>query len=260
MEVTEQEWLASADPDAMQEYLRRAVPTSDRKYRLFGCACCHRLGPLLNERNIAVLKVVERYADGLADEQEIRSARAMARENRDASRRALDAAQDSLAELVEKDICLGGAWLGDCAVLHVAGAGTSWKIALSAADSAAEAPAWVAAAAATGVLTRRADWHTDESAPWSAARKNALRIEERKQAALLQHVIGNPFSPLPSRRRYPAAVIQLAEALYQGADCSFALHDSLLDAGCPDLAAHFCDPGEWHPKGCAWLDAILDKK
>ena len=28
--MTEAQWLVSADPDAMQEYLRRAVPTSDR--------------------------------------------------------------------------------------------------------------------------------------------------------------------------------------------------------------------------------------
>ncbi len=258
--MTEQDWLTCADPDAMQEYLRRAVPTSDRKYRLFGCACCRRLGPLLDERSIAVLEVVERFTDSLADEQELRAARLPARTNRDAARTALAAADDCRAGLDEKNVCLGGAWLGACAVLHITGAGAAWRTALRAADSAAEAPAWVAAAAATGVLMRRTDWDTVESSPWSAARKNALRVEERKQAALLRHIIGNPFAPLSSPRRLPRVVTQLADALYRGSNCTYALHDALLDAGSSELAAHFREAGAWHPRGCAWLDAIIGRQ
>jgi hypothetical protein len=36
--VTEAEWLAATDSRPMSVFLRRA--TSDRKMRLFACACC----------------------------------------------------------------------------------------------------------------------------------------------------------------------------------------------------------------------------
>jgi hypothetical protein len=157
----------------MQEYLCRAVPHSDRKYRLFASACCRQIGHLLYQRSLDVLNIVERFADGLAAEQELRSARTLARKSRDDARAALTASVATPAAPVETS--LSGTWLGACAVLHSAGSGAAWRVALSAADSAAEAPAWVAAALASGVLTRRAEWNTDESAPWSVARKHAAR-------------------------------------------------------------------------------------
>jgi len=54
---------------------------------------------------------------------------------------------------------------------------------------------------------------------------------------------------------WPATVITLAEALYAGEPCAFALRDALLEAGHAEFAEHF-QVAE-HPKGCAWLDAIL---
>jgi hypothetical protein len=46
---------------------------------------------------------------------------------------------------------------------------------------------------------------------------------------------------------WPASVVSLAEAVYNGADACFALHDALLEAGHPDLAAHF-QAEQWHPE------------
>jgi hypothetical protein len=63
--------------------------------------------------------------------------------------------------------------------------------------------------------------------------------------------------PLPAPPSWPAAVVSLAEAIYNGADACFALHDALLESGFPDLAAHFMEQG--HPKGCWALDTILGK-
>jgi len=37
------------------------------------------------------------------------------------------------------------------------------------------------------------------------------------------------------------------------------LTDALLEAGQDELAAHFRESSS-HPKGCAWLDAILGKE
>ena len=88
----------------------------------------------------------------------------------------------------------------------------------------------------------------DESAPVVRGSQEALRTEERKQADLLRHIFGNPFAPIAAPADLPDAVVQLADALYRGSACGFALHDALLEAGCLDLAAHFTDPAEWHPE------------
>jgi len=47
--------------------------------------------------------------------------------------------------------------------------------------------------------------------------------------------------------------------MYAGEDCSFALHDALLEAGRPELAEHFAKE-LWHPKGCSVVDLLLRKE
>jgi hypothetical protein len=55
-----------------------------------------------------------------------------------------------------------------------------------------------------------------------------------------------------------AAALKLAESLYAGQDCAFALHDALLEAGQAELAEDFLKE-TWHPKGCWAMDMILGK-
>jgi len=74
---------------------------------------------------------------------------------------------------------------------------------------------------------------------------------------LLRHIIGNPFNSMQVPANLPATIISLAEALYASEPCAFALRDALLEAGHADFPEHF-QVAE-HPKGCAWLDAILGK-
>src|SRR5262249_29060434 len=64
-----EEWETEEDPRRMQLFLR-LVKRSDRKLRLFGCACCRRVWHLLvDARSRDALEVAERYAEGRADER-----------------------------------------------------------------------------------------------------------------------------------------------------------------------------------------------
>jgi hypothetical protein len=62
------------DPEPMLAFLRGRA--SDRKLRLFACACCQRYSYLLVSETLAALEVADRFADGLADPSERKRARA----------------------------------------------------------------------------------------------------------------------------------------------------------------------------------------
>jgi len=59
--------------------------------------------------------------------------------------------------------------------------------------------------------------------------------------------------PLAVPPSLPATVVALAQTVYDGTDAVFALRDSLLECGLTEFAQRD------HPRGCAWLDAILRK-
>src|SRR5580765_7907882 len=76
--MTGAEWLACDDPEKMLEFLRGKA--SDRRLRLFACACCRQIWHLLPEEETRnAVEVAERFADGLADAQELAAARSAAR-------------------------------------------------------------------------------------------------------------------------------------------------------------------------------------
>ena len=87
--MTEQEWLTSNDPQAMLRLAERtsnegmiiAIPrqasfrVSDRKLRLFACACVRQVWHLLTDkRSRNAVETAERFADGLATDEELRIA------------------------------------------------------------------------------------------------------------------------------------------------------------------------------------------
>lgn len=74
--MSEAEWWACAEPDSLlwSPLIRSKI--SDRKLRLFACACCRRMWNLLaDDRSRLVIEVAEKYADGLATHGELEAAR-----------------------------------------------------------------------------------------------------------------------------------------------------------------------------------------
>jgi hypothetical protein len=71
--MNQNEWLASTDPRPMLEFLRGKA--SDRKLRLFACACCRAVRATQGLVPGAAVAVAERYADGLAGEKDLASER-----------------------------------------------------------------------------------------------------------------------------------------------------------------------------------------
>ncbi len=69
--MTEEEWLSGTDPRPMLGFLRGKV--SDRKLRLFACACCHRFfqDRITDARTRECLAGVEAYADGCITKEEL---------------------------------------------------------------------------------------------------------------------------------------------------------------------------------------------
>ena len=100
--MTEQDWMSCADPTPMLVFL--GGKTSNRKFRLFACACCRRIRPLIRDkRSWQAVEIAEEYADGLADRHRLDEAAGGAREAKrqfmmplhDLASRAANAAQDA---------------------------------------------------------------------------------------------------------------------------------------------------------------------
>jgi len=63
LSMTEDEWTRSPNPHRMLQYVDGSV--SDRKLRLFACACCRRIWDLIeDDRHRRAVDLAERFADG----------------------------------------------------------------------------------------------------------------------------------------------------------------------------------------------------
>jgi hypothetical protein len=130
---------------------------------------------------------------------------------------------------------------------------TPGQMAAEAVNQAAGVGAWAAALQVSPYVRRSL----------RVSRRGAVQSVAAQQAALLRHIVGNPFSPVPfdPAWRSPAA-LAIARAAYEDRrwdDFPF-LADALEEAGCDDqaLLRHCREPGE-HVRGCWALDLILGR-
>jgi hypothetical protein len=226
--MTEAKWLACDDPRPLLEVVRDTA--SDRRLRLFGCACVRRVWGLLpGEQSRRLVEAGEAYADGLVGEQALSEAR-------QAYHDYLHEADDGEDDLVLPDAEAG------TAACEVAASGASIFCALYASHYAASAAEGgeQAERAAQAVLLR------DIFNPF------------------------RPLPPLPaSLLHWNSGIIpRMANAIYENRDLPSGhldparlavLADALEDAGCEDagLLGHL--RGGVHVRGCWGVDVVLNK-
>jgi hypothetical protein len=244
--MTEAEWLACPDlfellGQVKGENSRRDVPclTSERKLRLFACACCRRIWNLItDERSREAVLVAERFADGRA------------------TRRELEAAQ-RWAGNASSDIS-DAHWDGNWDPLNVP---------------------FIPAASAAFLTVVPGDTQWDEHTPYVpdaeevafnctraagfAGGPAAVQAEGAAQRALFHEIMGNPFRPVRlDQSSLPQEVILLARTIYleRQFDRMSELAAGLEQAGCTDrgILDHCQRPGT-HVRGCWVIDLLLGK-
>ena len=228
--MTESEWLACTDPQPMLEFLRDRA--SDRKRRLFTCACCRRVWEALtDQRSRSAVEAAERYADGLAGREELA-----------AQAEAAEAPASAVASARAREAVVSP-------VPHVT------QAALAAAGERAEP-------------TMRADatiW-----AAWATSEATRVPDQERRHQCALLRDLFNPFRPVtPEPAWSTPQVVALAQAAYEQRELPAGtldttllavLADALEEAGCDqaELLGHLRGPGP-HVRGCWVLDLVLGK-
>lgn len=220
--MTEEDWL-TALPPALQNWWKTRRLKSLRKERLFGCACCRLLWPLLtNERYRQAVECSERYAD----DGRCKPAMVTARK------------QAAIATLREPALTTitGAGWRAADATVLVAHVGSDHVL--------INAPARAAVALVSyGVKD--------------------LDDARQEQAVLFRDIFGNPFRPVafdPAWRTEHTT--GLALKMYDDREFGAMpiLADALEEAGCDnaDILAHCREPGV-HVRGCWVVDLVLGK-
>ncbi len=219
----------------MLTYKRVKIQVTDRKYRLFACACCRCCWDLLtDDRSRAAVEVAEQYADGRATSADLLRAHVRAYS-------AIWGTRDGITHTRQHRIAA-------MAVSHLT---LLCRRAYENPDALHQVTFQNGHLIA--VLTKNAarkdlDWHQD----WP------------RQVFLLRDLFGNPFRRRTVDRAWQSStVVSLAQSIYaeRAFDRMPILGDALEEAGCIDVdILHHCRTGGEHVRGCWVIDLLLGKE
>ena len=228
--MTEEEWLSSVDPTPMLEFVQGKA--SDRKFRLFACACCRNVWSLIvEERWRKAVEIAEEFADQACSSERLK-------EGWDAE------GVTAVGHAIDGATAADARWGADWAASNAVQAATEFRLRSFERPNRGDIGAWA---------KRRRE------------REQSSEQSERKiQTARLRDIFGNPFRPAtfdPSWRT--RNVIGLAKSIYdeRAFDKMPELADALEQAGCRDTAIlnHCREPNE-DVRGCWVVDLVLGKE
>ncbi|MDY3558780.1 hypothetical protein R5W23_005937 [Gemmata sp. JC673] len=229
--MTEAEWQTATVLNGMVDCAR--LTASERKFRLFGCACCWRLKDDLPYGCAERIAAAEQLADGDVSEAEYLARFAVASQGR-----------------LESGSVRGAGRLAVHSLLNSTAAGVKQT--------------GLATASARALIQCKwqfgKSYHTGQH---SIRFGNLLAHEQAQQCVLFRDIFGNPFRPVtfsPEWRTDTTAA--LAAQMYESRDFGAmpVLADALQDAGCDsdDILNHCRGPGP-HVRGCWVVDLVLEK-
>jgi len=267
--MTEQEWRSGNFPERMLDYLlgreaasrfgllealglRRVTPrppertASNRKLRLFACACCRRIWDYFPKKCSQVaVETAERFADGLANRDDLCAAQ----------KEAWEVAESVAINPTEWTKVLGTGGVPANKVRNWA-ARAAAAVALLDAQDAAEA-------------TARAVERTalEAAIEWREEKLGAMTAGAAVRAGLLRDIFGNPFRPFA----LAASCLTWRDGLIPGMAATIyeerryedlpILADALEEAGCTDQAIlRHCRSRRVHVRGCWVVDVLLGKE
>jgi hypothetical protein len=222
--MTYEEWQTCSDLDELLTFARRRGHFSERKRRLFACACCGRLAGMLPEPHRRALTVAERFADGRASRVELTVA--------------WSAAYHDPATRIRH-----AAWAACTAAGPAEGGLTQAHLSTVS----------LYAANALGQCSLRGGCEgPGDGAAWLA--------ERARHRALLRDVTPPPRAHRHTDHDLPAAAVAVARWVYEEGrfDDLPILADALEEAGCTDapLLGHCRGSGE-HVRGCWAVELVL---
>jgi hypothetical protein len=238
--MTEIDWLAFANPARMLELLRGKA--SERKLRLFACACCRGIWRLVTDPGLRdALASVELHAEGLL--------------SADAIRAVADTAE-ALAEVLDESGTATFAKRAVARAVAVDAFDAAWRAADQVGDAISE----------EGV--ERAGYPSADEVYETAER--ADRVEAVRQCDLLRCIFGDPFRSVSFNSAWRTrTVTALAHAAYEQRHLPSGhlddtrltiLADALEDADADGaLLDHLRGPGP-HVRGCWSVDLCLGRE
>jgi hypothetical protein len=270
--MTLADWQTCTDPGKMLAYL--SGKASERKLRLFACACCRRIWNLLHEEGSRqAVETAERFADGLASADELAQAKVRAKK---VTWSAIQRAHSEWTAPRVTDMARA-AWVAvwvACAAEETSEANVwnNWSTTapyeVSHGQSLAERTAQVTSWAKT-VAEEQGIWAAFAKLKAEPAEEQSWQgpdEEEACQCIILRDIFGHVEYPQAIqalwRRWQDSTVMKMADVIHQHRRFEDLpiLADALEEAGCDHQAVleHCRTPGP-HMRGCWVLDAILER-